>query len=88
MGFEREGNPWEMAQELGISIRSVRDVPFVIAANSDTALVAWHPDERVRTARAWDGLARCMLTRAGRRWSEDDALRFAARLRIGALVLH
>lgn len=88
MGFNRESDPWELAHQLGISIRSVKEACWTVATTSDTALVAWHPDEHVAKARAWDGLARCLLTRSGRHWSEDDALRFAARLRVGAIVLH
>lgn len=88
MGLNREENPWEIARAFGVEIRSVREASWLVATTRDTALVAWHPDERVAEARAWDGLARCLLTRSGRAWSEDDALRFAARLRIGAIVLH
>jgi hypothetical protein len=84
----READPWQMAREFGIEIRSVREAPWVVATTGDMALVAWHPDERVAEARAWDGLARCLLTRSGKRWSDDDASRFAARLKVGALILH
>lgn len=88
MGSIGGADPWAVARELGISIRSIRDVPFEIATTKNLALIAWHPDERVTKARAWDGLARCILTRTGKRWGDDDALQLSARLRIGALIMH
>lgn len=72
MGFNRESDPWELARELGISIRTVDEVPFEVANTADLALVAWHPDEQVIEARAWSAIARCLLTRASRPQTPGD----------------
>lgn len=88
MASSEEGNPWEVAEEMGIDLRSAHEVPWTVATTRDTAIIAWHPDPLVVVARAWDGVARCLLTRAGVPWSEDEALLLAARLRVGSIVLH
>jgi hypothetical protein len=78
----------EIARELGISLGECRDAPFRIAIAINTVVCAWDPDPRVREARAWEGLAGCLLERAGVRWSETAAQSLAARLRIGDPTIH
>jgi hypothetical protein len=78
----------EFAEELGISLGECSDAPFRIAVAVDSVICAWDPDPNVREARAWEGLAGCLLERAGVPWSETAALSLAARLRLGEPHIH
>jgi hypothetical protein len=78
----------EIAEELGISLGECSDAPFRIAVALDSVVCAWDPDPGVREARAWEGLAGCLLERAGVAWSETAALSLAARLRMGVPKIH
>jgi hypothetical protein len=77
-------HPRRFAARLGIRIALRCDPPFRIAVTRDRVFCAWHSDRRVRRARMWEGLAACLLERAGLAWSEDAALALGARLSIGA----
>ncbi len=81
-------NPLRVASELGIAVSGSLGAPFRVGSNGDEVTYAWHPDRRVRDARIWEGIAQVVLTRAGVRWSENSALCFAARLKMGGLTLH
>jgi hypothetical protein len=77
-----------MAEELGITLGECPDAPFRFAVALDSVVCAWDPDPVVREARAWEGLAGCLLERAGVQWSELAALSLAARLKLGDLKIH
>jgi hypothetical protein len=81
-------NPRETADQLGIVLQSAHEAPFRVGCRGDVVVYAWHPDQRVRDARMWEGIAQVILTRAGVSWSERAALCLAARLKIGAPALH
>lgn len=78
----------ELAEELGVSLSECQDAPFRFAVALDSVICAWDPDPRIREARAWEGLAGCLLERAGVPWSENAAMSLAARLKLGDLKIH
>jgi hypothetical protein len=73
----------ELAEELGVALTECRDAPFRFAVAMDSVVCGWDPDPGVREARAWEGLAGCLLERAGVSWSEMSVLSLAARLKLG-----
>jgi hypothetical protein len=77
-------HPRLFAARLGIRIILRKDPPFRIAVASDRVFCAWHPNRCVRRARMWEGVAACLLEKAGLGWSEDTAIVLGARLSIGA----
>jgi hypothetical protein len=77
----------ELAEELGISLGVCTEAPFRFAVALDSVVCAWDADPRVREARAWEGIAGCLLERAGVPWSETAALSLAARLKLGDLKI-
>jgi hypothetical protein len=81
-------NPRALARELGITVRGQRHLSFRVGTHADGIVYGWHPDPRIRDARIWEGIAQCILTRAGVAWSEDYALSLAARMKLGLLQLH
>lgn len=82
------GTASDFARDLGVALLMLTDAPFRVGCTADTVVCAWHDDERVREARAWEGLAQLLLTRAGVSWTEDAAICLGARLRAGAVSLH
>jgi hypothetical protein len=77
-----------LAKELGITLGQCADAPFRFAVASDSVICAWDPDPSVREARAWQGLAGCLLERAGVPWTETAALSLAERLKLGDRKIH
>lgn len=77
----------QMAEELGITLSECEQAPFRIAVALNSVVCAWDPDPRVREARAWEGLAGCLLERAGVAWSETACLSLAARMKLGDLKI-
>jgi hypothetical protein len=78
----------EMAEELGVSLGECPDAPFRFAVALDSVVCASHPDPVVMEARAWEGLAGCLLERAGVPWTENAAMSLAARMKLGDLKIH
>lgn len=72
--------PYMYAEMRGISIVVHGGLPSTVASNGDTVICSPHCDERVAIARAWEGIAQCLLTRAGRRWSAREAKQLGLRL--------
>jgi len=82
------GTARDFAVDMGVALLVLTDAPFRVGCTADTVVCAWHDDERVREARAWEGIAQLLLTRAGVSWSENEAICLGARLRVGVTTLH
>ena len=77
-----EADPIVVARELGITVAECDAVTWRVGSTVDAVFYARSADDRVRRARIWEGIAQCLLTRAGAPWSEDDAVMLAAELKI------
>lgn len=65
--------PYEFAEGLGIEIATAVGLPFRVGSAGDRVIYCWDPLQSVREDRIWEGLAQCVLTRIGVRWSEGLA---------------
>jgi hypothetical protein len=74
------GDPRTFAESLGIDLCSVEHLPFLVGSTDDFVVYRWDERAEVRAERAWTGLAQCILTRAGIRWGEGEALAIAKRI--------
>jgi hypothetical protein len=73
--------PYELAQDLGIEIAAAVDLPFRVGSDDQRVIYCWDPARAVREDRIWEGIAQCVLTRIGVRWSERLAKGLAKTLR-------
>lgn len=81
-------SPLTAAVALGISITVSRGAPFRVASTREHVAFAWHPDEAEMEARAWEGIAQCLLERRGVKWTESSARALARHLRGSELFLN
>lgn len=75
-----ELDPYMYARVHEITILVRRGFPWLVASNGDTVICSPHDDSRVQTQRAWEGIAQCLLTRRGSRWSPAEAAALGRRL--------
>lgn len=82
--FAREqtfmGDPRVLAQELGIDVCCSDGLPFLVGSDATGIIYRWDACPMVRDERVWEGIAQCVLTRAGIPWSERRAKRLALKL--------
>ena len=76
------GDPYAFAEGLGINVCWAFELPFLVGSSGEnTVFYRWDSDPTVRAERAWEGIAQCIMTRAGVEWSAPEAALFAKKLR-------
>ncbi len=76
------------AESLGITVEEYDGTSWEVASDGDRVILGAHPDQHVLEARAWEGIAQCLLIRSGARWTTNQALALAAHLRLGMPTIH
>lgn len=74
------GVPEKLAKRLGVAVTFTDGASFCVATWESRMVCSWHPDSNVREQRVWEGLAQCLLNRAGIAWSNELALTVASLL--------
>lgn len=78
----------EAAAVLDIRIEESHGASWDVASDGHVVIVRQDSDGRVNEARAWEGIAQCLLIRSGARWTADQAIALGAYLRIGLPTIH